>query len=220
MLANIYRWFLKLTSRPGEKGEYSAGYWQNKVRQEALLLCCQAQGKALEIGCGEGFFLQALARENPALKIWGVDNNSQRLESAKRRLAGAGGDVHLVLQQAENLDFPDDYFERIICINVLFNLESHELLKLVFSQISRVCKKSGRIIFDFRNAANPILALKYKLAPYYDDTVKNLPLKTYRLREIETILKELNFRIINKKSIGFSLKRYAPVIIIEAEKIC
>ncbi|MDP2906073.1 MAG: class I SAM-dependent methyltransferase [Candidatus Omnitrophota bacterium] len=221
MLPKIYRWFLGLMSRPDEKGEYSAGYWQRQVREAALMLCQRLrQGRVLEVGCGEGLFLQALARQNAGLEIWGVDNNNARLESAGKRLCrDKFKDIHLALQRAEDLDFRDEYFDLVICINVFFNLPSTEVMKQVLGEIKRVCRKSGRVIFDFRNADNPLLNLKYKLAPYYDSTVRDLPLKTYRPREIEMILKDLNFRILNKRFIGLALKRYAPIIIIEAEKI-
>jgi ubiquinone/menaquinone biosynthesis C-methylase UbiE len=85
-------------------------------------------------------------------------------------------------------------------------------------EMKRVCKKSGRIIFDFRNSLNPLLKAKYKLARYYDPTVKNLPLNTYSPGQIEKILKDLNLKIVSRKFIGLPFKRLAPVIIMVTQR--
>lgn len=219
MIKKLYRWLHKITSRPQEGEEYSGGYWQDMVRRQSLALCQGIKGKILEIGCGEGLFLSQLALQNPEAEIWGIDNNKDRLLQAEKRFKNKNlPNIRLSLQEAPNLSFADEYFDIIICINVLFTMASLDLVEQTLTQMWRITKKRGRIIFDFRNALNPLLKIKYKLAPYYDDSVKNLPLNTYTLKKIESILFSLGFRIIQKKFCGFFLKSFAPIIIIEAEK--
>lgn len=216
MLPKIYRLLLRTTSKPGEKGEYSGGYLQDRVRQEALRLCRGAKGRVLEVGCGEGFFLAQLATQNSGLEMWGIDDDESRLEAASNRLQNA----NLSSQDAAKLSFEDGYFDIAVCINVLFNMKSIEYVKETLAEMVRVCKKSGSIIFDFRNSMNPLLCIKYKFAKYYDDTVKELPLRTYSLSEIEQILNGLNMKITAKRFIGLRSRFLAAAVIIEAKKIC
>jgi hypothetical protein len=62
--------------------------------------------------------------------------------------------------------------------------------------------------------------LKYKFAAYYDDSLQGLTANCYKLEDIESVLQSLNLRIIRKEVIGkFFGKKFAPIIIIEAQKI-
>lgn len=216
MLTGIYRRLLRLTSRVGEKGEYSGGYLQGKIRKEVLALCRRVKGRALEIGCGEGLFLAQLAKENSELKVWGVDNDETRLKAAAARLRG----VDLSVQDAGKLSFKDEYFDAVICINVLFNMRSKDEVIKALSEMKRVCKRGGSVIFDIRNSNNPLLNLKYRLAAYYDDTLKGLPLKTYDIEEIEAVLKDLGMEAVFKKFIIFNFRLFSSAIVVEARRPC
>jgi len=220
MIEKFYKWLHAATSRPEEAHKYSAGYWQDRVRKVALEMCRRESGRFLEIGCGEGLFLSQLADQNPDTEIWGVDNNPERVKDARKRFEGKNfTKIDISVQEASAISFADGYFDVVICINVLLNMESVETVRKVLAQAGRVCKRSGMIILEFRNSANPMLRIKYALARYYDDTVKDLPLRTYSMEEIESILESLSLKIIDKRYIGALSKRYAPCIVIEAEKI-
>lgn len=217
MLERIYRLFHRLASPPGEREEYSRGYWQHRIRQEALKLCAGLnEGKVLEVGCGEGIFLNQLAAQNPCLEIWGVDNNADRLKKAEERRRNKK--VNLSLQDASALSFDNEFFDAIVCINVFFNMDSLKSVERALGEMKRSCKKAGRIIFEFRNSANSLLKIKYKLARYYDGTVNDIHLNTYDLAQIEEILNNLGMSITRKKFVGFPIRQIAPVIMIEAKK--
>ena len=215
MMTKIYRWFLRITSAPGEKGEYSGGYLQDRIRKEALVLCRHVKGRLLEIGCGEGLFLAQIAGQNRELEVWGIDNDDARLKAAALRLPNA----NLSRCDAADLFFKDGYFDAVICVNVLFNLRSIDEVSRTLKEMRRVCKKDGSIIFDFRNSLNPLLFIKYRLARYYDDTLKGLPLKTYHPKKIESILKEIGMTIVNKKFVGFNSRLFAAAVVVEAKNI-
>ena len=220
MLTKIYSFLHRLSARPEERGEYSSGYWQDMVRVGALNLCRDLSAKLLEVGCGEGLFLAQLAAQNQNIEIYGIDNNQVLLEKAQRRCQEKSlSNIHLSLEDAIGLSFEDEYFDAVVCLNVIFNLGSRDTLKKVLYEMARVCKKRGKVIVDFRNGANPFLWLKYLLAPWYDATVKDLPLKTYRLNDLQSILEAAGFQITNKISLGFPVKAIAPIIILEATKL-
>jgi ubiquinone/menaquinone biosynthesis C-methylase UbiE len=216
MFERIYYWLHSRASKPQERGEYSSGVWQNMIRAETLKLIAGSGGKILELGCGEGLFLQQLSQSNPGLELWGVDNSSSRIEQAEKRLAGKNCQVSV--QDAANLSFEDGFFDRVVCINVFFNMPSLEMVKKTLLQMKRVSKSDGRLVFDFRNSANPLLGLKYKLAPFYDRTVKDLPLKTYSLKVIAELLQDLDLKVVSLNYLGASFKKLAPIIMVEVQK--
>lgn len=218
MLKKIYLWLHKKTSLSRERGEYSAGYWQHQVRKLALDLTKKSSGRVLEIGCGEGLFLEQMMIQNPALEVYGLDLRSDLLEKAKSRLADLGK-VDLRLADALNLPYSDNFFDTVVCVNVFFNLAGQAQFKQIFSQAARVCKKGGKIIFDIRNKRNLLLRLKYALAKYYDATVKNLPLTTYDPAEVKKMAIDAGFKLNAKSKINLFFGRFFPVIIIfEAQK--
>ncbi|MBU1044143.1 MAG: class I SAM-dependent methyltransferase [Candidatus Omnitrophica bacterium] len=220
MLNKFYCWIHRKLSRPDEQGEYSAGVWQNAVRDEVIALSADASGKVLEVGCGEGLLLLKLARLEAKLDIYGIDIWNDILVRAQSKLDK--NNIHNVkLSQADatKLPFSDNFFDRVICINVFFNLPQEEMVLQTIKEISRVVRKNGKIIVDIRNSLNPLLYLKYKFAKYYDSTVKDLPLRTYSYKKIVNYLEENNFKVIKKIEIGFPKNSLAPIFVIKAQRI-
>ncbi|MCP4650960.1 MAG: methyltransferase domain-containing protein [PVC group bacterium] len=220
MIKQLYAWFHKVIAKADEKDQPSGGVWPNIVRKEVLKMCADKQGKLIAVGCGEGLFISQLGANNPKFSLTGLDNNKIKLEEAKRKCQERGLNVDAIHGDATHMPFSAGYFDTIVCINVVLNLPSIEIVQSIIKEISRVCAVGGRFVFDFRNACNPAVNLKYKLAPYYDETVKrdNLSLNTYTYKDIERILVENNFKIISRKYSGFPCNSFAPIIILEAEK--
>lgn len=220
MLKKIYNWFYTLTSSAEDKGEYGSGYFQGKIRKESLALCLGRQGRILEIGCGAGLFSVRLAQQNSGSEIWIIDNEQEKLNYVENRAREKGiNNLRLSLQDAASLSFENGYFDAVVCINFLYMMDSFEKVKHVLGQMERVCKSQGRIIFEFRNARNLLFLVKYKLAKFYDATVKDNPLNCFNLEQIEEILAGLNLKVTRKKyPCSFLFKRLAPIIIIEAQK--
>ncbi len=219
MLFKVYYWLRKVIAGSSLTGEYSSGIWQEEVRAKAADLCKDSNGLFLEVGCGEGLFLEKIALINKSVQIYGVDNCNERIERARKRIKKKNiADVRLFLSNGEQLPFKDNYFDVIVCVNVIFNLSSFDHVGKILNEIKRVCKKNGKITFDFRNKRNPLVNMKYKLAPSYDPTVKHLPLKTYNLGQIKRQLNVMGLQIIKINYIGFFLDILAPIILLEARK--
>lgn len=219
MIKELYYWFHKKTSKPEERGEYSAGRWQDIVRKQALTLCKEKKGRLLEAGCGEGLFLVPLAKYNKELKLYGIDVWVDILKKAKKRFKEKDlRYIQISQADAKKLPFKDGLFDTVMCINVIFNLKSWSATWRVLHEMIRVCKKGGTIIFDIRNTLNFMLYLKYKLARYYDETVKGLPLKTYALPKITATLRKHNFEVIKRVPVGFPHNMFSPILILEARR--
>ncbi|MGE5280063.1 MAG: class I SAM-dependent methyltransferase [Deltaproteobacteria bacterium] len=219
MIDRLYRWFHRRVSRPEERGEFSAGYWQAKVRRLADGIAAAYRGRVLEVACGEGLFLAQLLRRNKEIEAWGVDSWPDILERCRRRLHEEGlPEAHLIEADARRLPCEDIFFDAVVCINCFMCLPGFTAARAVIGEMVRVCKPGGRLIIEFRNRANALLRLKYVLAKYYDASTKNHPLSTYYEKDIVAVLRQHGCVVRRALHVDFPVKRWAPIIILEAQK--
>ncbi|MBP7055764.1 MAG: methyltransferase domain-containing protein [Candidatus Omnitrophica bacterium] len=226
LLHKIYKKLHYNVALPDEKGEYSSGVWQDAARKQTLECLAGREGRILEIGCGEGLLLAQLQKVAPNAELYGIDNSEQRIELAKSRLepSAPGISSRLTLADATNLPFPDDYFNATICINVTLALPSFDIVKAVITEMARITKKGGYIIFEYRNKDNFLLSIKYRLAPYYDLTVKGHPFTMLKPAEVDKFLGDIRLKLRRKIYLTHFfnrnawLRNIAPIIVIEAEK--
>ena len=221
ILKKVYPFLYSFFAHSDEKGEYSSGYWQGLTRKDILKLCGCRTGRILEIGHGAGMLLSKLAGQNPGRLVYGIDLNLAFCHYVLTKFHGLSlTNMRILAQDAYKLAFKDESFETVICVNFIYNIATLQQLKELLQELQRVCKRSGSLIFEFRNARNPIFVLKYKFAACYDSTLKGLTLRCHKLEEIEALLKELDFSVVRKETLGLPfLKMFAPIIIIEAKKL-
>ena len=94
--------------------------------------------KILEIGVGLGAEHEKFA-ENKA-DLYGIDLTDRSIVHTKRRLSYLGLNSKLKKGDAENLDFPDDFFDKIFSWGVIHHSpDTHQCV----SEIYRVLKKDG-----------------------------------------------------------------------------
>ena len=91
--------------------------------------------RVLEVGCGTGRFLDALAGR---AKAWGVDPSPEMLEVARGRVHGAG----LKLGSAEELPFKDGWFERAAMWLVVHLVDRPR----AFVELHRVLAPGGKLV--------------------------------------------------------------------------
>jgi len=220
ILKKIYPLLYSFFAHSDEKGEYSSGYWQGLTRKKITEICSGRSGRILEIGHGAGMLLAKLAGQNPRRFVYGIDMNiafCNYVADKSRNLRLEN--MRILTQNAYKLAFKDGVFETVICVNFIYNIATLKELKGLLEELGRVCKRSGSLIFEFRNARNPFFVLKYRFAHYYDSTLKGLTLRCHKLEEIEQLLKETGLVLVRKETLGLPfLKMFAPIIIIEAKK--
>ncbi len=221
MIDKFYRWLLRLTSKPEERGWPSAGYWQAKIRRKAIDICSSYTGSILEVGCGEGLFLAGLKRVNANVELWGADPWREIIMRAGQLFARQGIEgINLSAIEGGRLPFEDNSFDGVVCINVFYNLGGLKEVEALVNEISRVCKDGGRVVVEFRNSLSPVVAIKFKLAKYYDSSVRvtKLPLNTYKKSDIAEVLKCAGLKVLREFYLDFPIHAFSPIIILEAEK--
>ena len=85
------------------------------------LLALQPTERALELGCGPGVALAALARRAAQGLVVGVDHSEVMLRQARRRNAAAvrAGRVRLVHASVESLDLTGGPFDAALAVNTV-----------------------------------------------------------------------------------------------------
>ena len=97
--------------------------------------------RVLDVGCGDGMLLTALARKG-ALGT-GVDASSTMLAAGRARAKAAGLDIAFVEDDARALPFPDATFDLATAVTVLcFVPDAQRAVR----EITRVLRPGGRLV--------------------------------------------------------------------------
>lgn len=215
IVERLYLWLRERVSKPEERGMSSAGYWQNQLRRNVLERLAMAKGRLLEIGSGEGLFLEQLSRVRSQLGLFGIERDSLVLSDAQRRL---DKNIRLVSSEAQRLPFKTASFEWAVGVNLFICVESRDVLAAILKEAVRVLKPGAKLIIEFRNKGNIFLKLKYGLARYYDSTTEKHPLSTYYKEDVLRILGEAGFSVSKIEKIDFPFKGLPAIFILEAGK--
>ncbi|MBN1526121.1 MAG: class I SAM-dependent methyltransferase [Candidatus Omnitrophica bacterium] len=119
-------------------------YFMNKRLTGALEVMGKGKcGRLLDVGFGGGIFLPELSSR--CAELYGVDIH-QHIDKVKEMLAKENVPAALLYGSVTNLPFPDEYFDRVVCVSVL---EFVSDLWKAFSELARVVKKDGEMIIGF-----------------------------------------------------------------------
>jgi SAM-dependent methyltransferase len=101
-------------------------------------------GRALELGCGTGFFLLNLKLAGVLETGAVTDLSPGMVEVARRNAANLGFEVDGRVADAESIPYPDDSFDLVVGHAVLHHIPDVEQ---AFAEVLRVLKPGGRFVF-------------------------------------------------------------------------
>jgi ubiquinone/menaquinone biosynthesis C-methylase UbiE len=101
-------------------------------------------GRALELGCGTGFFLLNLMQAGVAKTGSVTDLSPGMVETALRNAEGLGLDVDGRVADAERIPYDDDTFDLVVGHAVLHHIPD---LDTALREVLRVLKPGGRFVF-------------------------------------------------------------------------
>jgi 2-polyprenyl-3-methyl-5-hydroxy-6-metoxy-1,4-benzoquinol methylase len=110
-------------------------------RNELAGLLPEKYKKVLEIGCGEGNFINCLKQPD---EVWGIEPNQYAAQIASKKMTK----VMVGKYQDFLSDLPDDYFDLVICNDVIEHMEDHDWF---FDSIKKKMSKNSHLIGSVPN---------------------------------------------------------------------
>lgn len=128
----------------------------------------------LDIGCGDGYHLfvfNTIKNIAGNIRFYGVDASKLRIGFATRACNELEmTNVHFLVGSADDLPFPDDHFDIILCSDVLEHLSCPERC---LAEIYRVTKQGGAAIVTTPNKTNRLLqAARFFQDDFQEETQK------------------------------------------------
>lgn len=112
--------------------------WLGGVRQPLIL----------DVGVGTGRFPRAmLSDERFHGRVWGLDISLGMLRRARQRLAEHGDRCTLILEDANDLPFPDETFDAVVCLETL---EFTPRPRRTLGELLRVLRPGGVLVVTNR----------------------------------------------------------------------
>jgi ubiquinone/menaquinone biosynthesis C-methylase UbiE len=105
-------------------------------------------GKILDIGCGN--CRNAMIFCSKGFKCYGIDFSKNMIEKANEFCKKNNAEINLKKGNVEKIEFSDESFDYVLCLNVLHCIETGKREEAV-KEIRRVLKKNGEAIISVWN---------------------------------------------------------------------
>ncbi len=154
------------------------------------LLQISDSDKVLEIGLGNGKFIQNILNCGNNISYTGIDISHTMITEAKKlndkfiRI----GFMNLILADIEKMPFLEESFNKICTINTIYFWKNPAK---ALEGVYRVLSKDGLFMISFR--------------PYIEGQSLNFSeygFTEYKTEEVESIIHKANFKIVEKKSLN------------------
>lgn len=127
------------------------GYWQENtpdaraasenLMEQLLAWLPEKEGTILDVACGKGASTRHLLKYYPPAAVSGINVSEKQLETCRRLAPGC----RFMLMDAVALDFPDNFFDNIICVEAAFHFNTREQF---LREAHRVLKPGGRLVLS------------------------------------------------------------------------
>ena len=188
----------------------------SKIRDKVIDFVREGEVKILDIGCGNGLlFVQILLGRKSQLSCLGIDLSFENLQEAEQVFKSNHiNGCQLIQGNGLALPFQPKRFDQVFCLNTLYNLPSIAKAERLIEQMTQMCAPNGSIVFDMRNAHNPLVRLKCWL----HNRKGGFQTNAYKYWKIAEMLDHKGFMVVRKLRIGPPTRWLAYAYLIEAKR--
>ena len=113
------------------------------------LLNAQANDRILEIGMGNGFFVNQILLKHQSITYTGCDYSELMIAEAEKLNAAwiLNGRAKFIFSEASALPFADNVFTKIFTVNTIYFWDDEPK---VLNELKRVLQPNGKLIIGFR----------------------------------------------------------------------
>jgi SAM-dependent methyltransferase len=130
-------------------GFFNWGYWLPDTRsgktasenlvEQLLAFIPDKQGTILDVACGLGATTHHMLKYYAPEQVTATNISAKQLEAARKNAPGCT----FRLMDAARMDFPDESFDNIICVESAFHFETRERF---YAEAFRILKPGGRLV--------------------------------------------------------------------------
>lgn len=125
---------------------YIPGRWSSVADQIIKDYNLKEGSKILDVGCGKGYLLKELKSKIKGLNVVGFDISKYAIDNSHEDIK-----KYLYVQSAQSeFNYKDNYFDLVISLGTLHNLELFDLKKSI-KEIERVGKEKYIMVEAYRN---------------------------------------------------------------------
>ena len=188
----------------------SAFYFRRRQSIVMRLLRVLDGGLVLDLGCGPGMYAEPCIAQG--LRYYGIDIAREAIAEARKRY-GQLQQAKFEVSDAKQLPFPSNSVDGVLCLGLLEYVPKEQEPSYV-TEMVRVLKPDGIIIFSFLNAASPYwvwadhvppivrniraVAKNARWVPFKDCNGERIPTRKFRLKERIELLRAAGLSVIEK----------------------
>lgn len=116
---------------------------EHLARYEWAAQLCSGR-RVLDVGCGAGYGSELLHRAG-AMEVVGIDNSATALDLARSNVSSG---VTCELGDARELAFPDDWFDLVVCFELIEHVDDQAR---VLDEVARVLRADGLLVLSSPN---------------------------------------------------------------------
>ena len=125
---------------------YNSKYWEPVIQDFKKYYNLNSSNSILDVGCAKGFMLYDFSKAIPGISLSGIDISEYAINNSIPEIKKL-----VRVANAKKLPFSDNFFDLVISINTIHNLEQKDCAEAL-REIARVSKKYSFITVDaYRN---------------------------------------------------------------------
>ena len=133
---------------------YDPKYWSATVINFQNHYALKSDARILDVGCAKGFMLKDFKKLLPESELLGLDISEYAIENSDQDVRDS-----LILGNATELPFAEGFFDLVISINTIHNLERADCIKAL-AEIERVSRGNSFVMVDGWRTESEMEALK------------------------------------------------------------